>query len=86
MHLFEPFGRLDHAKIIFDHASGKSKGFGFVEMASDEDAARCLAELNGSEYEGRAINVAAAKTKSDQGLFGSGSSRTRLSMPNENGG
>ncbi len=70
VHLFEPLGRVDHAKVIFDHASGKSKGFGFVEMATEEDAARCLSELNGADVDGRAITVADAKPSKDQGLFG----------------
>jgi RNA recognition motif-containing protein len=55
--LFEEFGEVSSAKIIFDKYSGKSKGFGFVEMPNDAEAKKAIEDLNGAEVGGRTIIV-----------------------------
>ena len=55
--LFEEFGEVTSAKIIFDKYSGKSKGFGFVEMPNDAEAKKAIEDLNGAEVGGRTIIV-----------------------------
>lgn len=59
--IFAAFGTVESAKIIMDRDSGRSKGFAFVEMASETDAATAIEKLNGSEQLGRAMNVSEAK-------------------------
>ncbi|HBE43244.1 MAG TPA: RNA-binding protein [Bacteroidales bacterium] len=54
---FEEYGEVTSAKIIFDKYSGKSKGFGFVEMPNEAEAKKAIEELNGSEIQGRKIIV-----------------------------
>ena len=61
--LFEAFGEVDSVKIINDRETGRSKGFGFVEMADDEAANKAIAELNGREVAGRNIVVNQAEDK-----------------------
>ena len=55
--MFSGFGTVASVKIIFDRESGNSKGFGFVEMSSDEEAAAAITGTNGKEYEGRQLRV-----------------------------
>lgn len=55
--LFEQFGQVTSAKIIFDKATGRSKGFGFVEMADDSSARQAISALNETEFDGRTIVV-----------------------------
>ncbi len=55
--LFEEYGEVASAKIIFDKYSGKSKGFGFVEMPNEAEAKKAIEELNGAEVQGRKIIV-----------------------------
>jgi cold-inducible RNA-binding protein len=59
--LFAPHGTVVSAKVIMDRDSGRSKGFGFVEMSSDEEAATAMKALNQSEVEGRQITVNEAR-------------------------
>ena len=78
--LFEAFGEVSSAKIINDRETGRSKGFGFVEMADDEAAKKAIAELNGSEVAGRNIVVNQAEDKkprdnSRSGGYGGGGNR-----------
>ncbi|NLN29910.1 MAG: RNA-binding protein [Bacteroidales bacterium] len=54
---FEEYGEVTSAKIIFDKYSGKSKGFGFVEMPNEAEAKKAIEELNGAEIQGRRIIV-----------------------------
>lgn len=61
--LFSPYGEVSSAKIINDRATGKSRGFAFVEMPSDGDARKAIAELNGGNFDGRDIRVAEARPK-----------------------
>ena len=55
--IFEEYGELTSVKLITDKFTGKSKGFGFVEMANAEEAKKAIEELNGAEVEGRTIVV-----------------------------
>jgi RNA recognition motif-containing protein len=59
--LFAQYGEIASAMIIMDKMSGRSKGFGFVEMSSDEDAQKAIDALNGTEFEGRKIIVNEAR-------------------------
>lgn len=61
--LFEPFGEVLSAKIITDRETGRSRGFGFVEMSSREDASKAMAALNNKELSGRNISVSEAKER-----------------------
>ncbi len=63
---FTPYGDVSSAKIINDRETGKSRGFGFVEMSDDEAAKKAIAELDGATVEGRAIKVMEAKPKEDK--------------------
>ena len=58
---FAQHGSVVSARIITDKFSGRSKGFGFVEMSSDEEAQRAIAALNGTEFEGRNLVVSEAR-------------------------
>jgi len=58
---FAQCGTVSSSKIIMDRESGRSKGFGFVEMSSDSEAANAISKLNGQEFEGRAMTVNEAK-------------------------
>jgi len=58
---FAPFGSVTSARVIIDRDSGRSKGFGFVEMSSDSEAADAIAQLNGSNQGGRSITVSEAR-------------------------
>lgn len=58
---FEEFGAVTSSKIILDRDSGRSKGFGFIEMTNDEEALNAIEKLNGFEYGGRALTVSEAK-------------------------
>ena len=59
--LFEPFGAVVSVAIITDKFTGKSKGFGFIEMESEESAKKAIAELNGTQFMERTLTVAEAK-------------------------
>lgn len=63
--LFKQYGEVLSAKIITDRATGRSRGFGFVEMNTSEAAQTAIDTLNGSEIQGRTINVSIAKERSD---------------------
>ena len=65
--MFEPFGRVESAQVIMDRDTGRSKGFGFVEMGSDQEAQAAISALNGKEVEGRALTVNEARPKEDRG-------------------
>ena len=61
--LFEEHGEVTDAKVIVDRMSGRSRGFGFVEMASEEDAATAIEALNGYDADGRELKVNEAKPR-----------------------
>ncbi len=58
---FAAFGSVTSAKVIMDRDSGRSKGFGFVEMENDDEANRAVEELNGTDLNGRALNISEAR-------------------------
>ena len=70
--LFSEFGEVENARIITDKMSGRSKGFGFIEMLSDEKAKAAIEALDGKEVNGRAIKVNEAKPKTDRPRGGGG--------------
>lgn len=61
--LFEEFGSVSSSKVITDRDTGRSRGFGFVEMGSDEEANKAMKALNNKEIEGRAMSVTVAREK-----------------------
>src|SRR5437762_8723799 len=65
--LFSPFGEVTSAKIVTDKFTQRSKGFGFVEMANDAEAQAAIAQLNGSEVEGRNLVVNESRPKQEGG-------------------
>jgi cold-inducible RNA-binding protein len=70
--LFEPFGEITRVQVMTDRDTGRSRGFGFVEMADDEAAAQAIAALNGKELDGRALNVNEARPRPERGSGGGG--------------
>ena len=69
---FEKFGERTEVRLIMDKFSGKSKGFGFIEMPSKEEAEEAIKEMDGKEMMGRAMKVNEAKPKTDRGGGGRG--------------
>jgi len=63
---FEAFGQVESANIIKDKFSGESRGFGFVEMPSKNEAQTAITEMNGKDLKGRIINVNEARPRSDR--------------------
>ncbi len=70
--MFEPFGAVESAQVIMDRDTGRSKGFGFVEMGSDQEAQAAIAGMNGKELDGRALTVNEARPKTEGGRGGGG--------------
>ncbi len=76
--MFTPFGNVESAEIIADRETGRSKGFGFVQYSTDDEAAAAIAGMNGKEMGGRALTVNEAKPKENRsggGGFGGGGGR-----------
>jgi len=73
--MFEPYGTVQSAQVIMDRDTGRSKGFGFVEMGSDQEAQAAIAALGGKEVEGRTLTVNEAKPREDRGGGGGGGRR-----------
>ena len=65
--LFEGHGQVTSAQIIMDRDTGRSKGFGFVEMATDQEAQAAITALNGQQIDGRALTVNEARPKTETG-------------------
>lgn len=72
---FEAHGEVSGVNIIRDKFSGESRGFGFVEMPSDEEAQAAIAGLNGTDFGGRSLNVNQARPRTDRGGGGGGGRR-----------
>ena len=70
--LFAQHGTVQSAEVISDRDTGRSKGFGFVQMGSDEEAQAAIAALNGQEHDGRALTVNEAKPREDRPRGGGG--------------
>lgn len=64
--LFAEAGTVESVNLIEDHDTGRSRGFGFVEMSSREEGAAAIAQLNGREVNGRALNVNEAKPRENR--------------------
>jgi cold-inducible RNA-binding protein len=73
--LFAQSGNVTSAKVITDRDSGRSKGFGFVEMSTDQEAADSIAKFNGLEFEGRALTVSEARPQTPREGGGGGGGR-----------
>ncbi len=71
--LFGEHGTVDSASVITDRDTGRSKGFGFVEMSSDDEARNAISALDGKDFEGRALKVNEAKPRASTGGGGGGS-------------
>ena len=65
--LFETYGAVDSVKIITDQFTGRSRGFGFVEMATQEEGMKAIKELDSTEFQGRALKVNEARPKRQGG-------------------
>ena len=70
--LFEQHGTVQSAQVIMDRDTGRSKGFGFVEMSNDQEAQAAIAALNGQQVDGRALTVNEARPKTEGGGGGGG--------------
>jgi RNA recognition motif-containing protein len=70
--LFEAYGTVERVNLITDRDTGQARGFGFVEMSANAEADRAIAELNGRDFDGRALNVNEARPKTERGFGGSG--------------
>ena len=73
--LFEGAGAVESARVIVDRATGRSKGFGFVEMGSDEDAQKAISQIDGKDVDGRKVRVSEAKPqepRENRGFGGGG--------------
>jgi cold-inducible RNA-binding protein len=70
--IFGEFGTVESATVVEDRETGRSRGFGFVEMSSQEEGEKAIAELNGQEVGGRQIKVNEAKPREDRGRGGYG--------------
>jgi len=65
--LFAPHGTVQSAQVVTDRSTGQSRGFGFVEMDSDQEAQAAIAALNGQEHDGRALTVNEARSRESRG-------------------
>jgi cold-inducible RNA-binding protein len=73
--LFAAHGAVDRVSIVTDRDTGQARGFGFVEMNDNAEGDRAIAALNGTELDGRALNVNEARPKTDRGSGGGGGYR-----------
>jgi len=69
---FAGAGTVDSANVVMDRETGRSRGFGFVEMATDDEANAAIAQFNGQEYDGRNMVVNEARPREDRGPRGGG--------------
>jgi RNA recognition motif-containing protein len=84
--MFGAHGTVQSAQVIMDRDTGRSKGFGFVEMSSDNEAQAAIQALNGAQVDGRALTVNEAKPREDRGGGGGGGSRGRGGFGGGGGG
>jgi RNA recognition motif-containing protein len=68
--LFETYGQVDRVSILTDRETGRSRGFGFVEMTNSEEGEKAIASLNGTQFGGRTINVNEARPKAERAVGG----------------
>ncbi|MEO8649644.1 MAG: RNA-binding protein [Acidobacteriota bacterium] len=74
---FAAAGPVESANVVFDRETGRSRGFGFVEMASEDAANSAIAQFNGQEYDGRNMVVNEARPREDRGNGGGGNRGNR---------
>ena len=84
--MFAAHGTVESAQIIMDRDTGRSKGFGFVEMKTDQEAQAAIAALNGQDSGGRALTVNEARPKTEGGRGGSGGGRGGFGRGGSGGG
>jgi RNA recognition motif-containing protein len=75
--MFEPYGKVESATLVTDRDTGRSRGFGFVEMTEDAEAASAIGALNGRDSGGRPLTVNEARPKTDRPSRGGGQGRGR---------
>lgn len=75
--MFAVYGQVISAAVIMDKFTNQSKGFGFVEMANDEDAQKAIKALDGQDFEGRRLGVSVAKPREERPSNGGGFNRDR---------
>lgn len=75
--MFGEFGVVQSAEVIMDRDTGRSKGFGFVEMQNDQDAQAAIAGINGKEHDGRSLTVNEAKPRESRSGSGGGNGAGR---------
>ena len=78
--LFNEYGEISSAKVIMDKATGRSKGYGFVELEDNAAGQKAIEELNGAEYDGRTSSVSEARPRTE------GGGRPRRNFDNNRGG
>ena len=83
---FGAYGQVDRVSILTDRDTGRSRGFGFVEMANNEEGDKAIAALNGSQLGGRTINVNEARPKTERSSGGGGGGRDRGDRGGRGGG
>lgn len=74
---FAQFGAVDSAQVIMDRQTGRSRGFGFVEMPNDDEARQAISAMNGADLGGRPLTVNEARPKAPRRDFGGGGDRDR---------
>jgi RNA recognition motif-containing protein len=84
--IFEKFGEVTEARLIIDKFSGKSKGFGFIEMPSKQEAEKAIEEMNGEEFKERVLSVSEAKPKTDRRRRGRSGARGKRGGRKKRGG
>lgn len=75
--LFAAFGEVTSAKVIHDRDTGRSRGFGFVEMSDKQESLRAISELNGTDFQGKTISVNEARPRTDRPQSGGGGGYNR---------
>ena len=75
--IFEEYGEVTSVKIVMDRETGRSRGFGFVEMTDDDKGRTAIAEINGKDFNGRSLRVNEARERTDNRGGGGGGGRGR---------
>jgi cold-inducible RNA-binding protein len=75
--LFASHGTVESAKVVMDRETDRSRGFGFVEMSTQEEAEKAIASLNGTQHEGRSLTVNISKPREDRPARSGGGNRDR---------
>ncbi len=83
---FAEYGTIKSAKVITDNFSGRSRGFGFVEMENDEEAAKAIEELNNAEFDGKVMTVSEARPRTDRKPSSGGGNFSRGGGGSNSGG